>query len=78
MGWYYIYGAPLITFKVILGSFGAFAIFSNWGLMRKDRKKNILRGYKSYRVRDGHVVTMYINRKPYMESQITPITFDLE
>ncbi len=26
----------------------------------------------SWNMRDGHVVTMYINRKPYMESQMTP------
>ena len=31
----------LVTSKVILGSFGAFAIFHDWGVMVRDRRRYI-------------------------------------
>ena len=34
--------------------------------------KNILHGYKSKTVIHKHVITIYINRKPYVENQMTP------
>ena len=60
----------LVTLRIVLGSFGAFAIFRSLDLMIRQRQ-NLSSGYKSKTVRFIHEY-IKINRTLYMESPMTP------